>query len=167
MTVNGLYPARRRASVDRAMPVISAAFLSLIPASDNASRTFTATLAVVLFGVTIRAHYMTKWAGVNTPGQTPPYPRRSLPHTVVGMAATPHVSTRETAAVAATLRAERAARRLTQEQVASRAGISPRTLIRFEQDQRTINLAQMVAICDALGVDFTYFLDLVKSRMVT
>lgn len=68
-------------------------------------------------------------------------------------------------AVAAQLRSDRAAREITQAQLAENAGLAVNTIRRIENEERAITLDQLVAICDALGVSFTKFLDEAQSRM--
>lgn len=54
-------------------------------------------------------------------------------------------------AIAGELRAERARRRVTFDALATRSGISKRTLIRMLNGERAINMASLEAICEVLG----------------
>lgn len=76
-----------------------------------------------------------------------------------------HIPTRESAAAAATLRAERAAAKLSQVEMAERLGISERTYIRLEGDERALNLQHMVDASEAFGLDLVEFMRRVKSRL--
>jgi transcriptional regulator with XRE-family HTH domain len=57
------------------------------------------------------------------------------------------------AAVAAELRAERAARQLTVEQLAERSLIPKRTLLRLLNAERSINIEHLAAMAEALDTD--------------
>ncbi len=68
------------------------------------------------------------------------------------------------AAVAATLRAERAAAGLSQVQVADRTGIA-RTSYRFyEQGERNPDTVQLAQIAEAFGVKFSYLVGEIERR---
>lgn len=67
-------------------------------------------------------------------------------------------------AVAATLRAERAASGLTQKEVAGRARMPTITYTRYENAARRPTVIQVMAIADALGLTFTAFARKVDDR---
>lgn len=77
-----------------------------------------------------------------------------------------HTPTPESAALAATIRAERAARRLSQRAVANSAGMGERTYVRLENDERDMNLAQMVALARVFDLSLAEFMKRVQSRIV-
>ncbi|MDE1673738.1 helix-turn-helix domain-containing protein [Nocardia gipuzkoensis] len=64
-----------------------------------------------------------------------------------------------TAALAETLRAQRARRRLLQKDVAERAGISLTTIKRYESAETAPDVAQLMALCRALDISTQAFLD--------
>lgn len=68
-------------------------------------------------------------------------------------------------AIAEALRAERAASGLSQRELASRARISSPAYFRYERGDRSISVAQVVAICDVLGITFTQFARQVEERL--
>ena len=68
-------------------------------------------------------------------------------------------------AVAETIRAERAAARLSQAEVAERASMSRITYIRYERGERQPTLAQTIQIADALGVPFAEFVRRIEDRI--
>ncbi|MDR3068645.1 MAG: helix-turn-helix domain-containing protein [Cellulomonas sp.] len=71
-------------------------------------------------------------------------------------------------AVSATIRAERAARRLTQDEVVARTGIPKPTYLRYEHGQRLPDLAVLAAIAnDAFGVPLSVLVSLVAARAET
>lgn len=55
-------------------------------------------------------------------------------------------------AVAAQLRAERAAVQMTYQEVADRAGMEKMTVNRYMNGKRDIPMGKLAAICDAMGV---------------
>ncbi|MDU7361205.1 MAG: helix-turn-helix transcriptional regulator [Propionibacteriaceae bacterium] len=67
--------------------------------------------------------------------------------------------------VAATLRAERAARRLSQNEIAKRAGIPRPTFVRYESGERRINVAQAIATAEALGMTFPELAQRIDERL--
>ncbi|MDR0593713.1 MAG: helix-turn-helix transcriptional regulator [Bifidobacteriaceae bacterium] len=69
------------------------------------------------------------------------------------------------AAVAAELRAERAARQLTIRDVVSRSGLPEITVIRYLNDQRAIPVPALYAISQALGVEPGAMLDRAAIRV--
>lgn len=71
------------------------------------------------------------------------------------------------AAVAAQLRAERARRDWTQAELAGRAGLHYNTIHRIEKGQRGMSLAQLYAICGALGIDPGEFLDAAQAAAIS
>lgn len=68
-------------------------------------------------------------------------------------------------AVAETIRAERAAARLSQAELAERAGIPRITYIRYETGERKPNVVQVAQIADALGMRLSSFLQRVEDRV--
>ena len=70
-----------------------------------------------------------------------------------------------TAAVAETLRAERAAARMTQQALARRAGIPRATYRRYESGERAPNLAQLAQVAAALGMPLSVFAARVEGRV--
>lgn len=60
-------------------------------------------------------------------------------------------------AFAAQIRAERAAKGWTQDDLAKRAGIGAKTLLRIENGQTVGNVSQVADICQALGLTFVEF----------
>lgn len=62
------------------------------------------------------------------------------------------------------LRAERAASRMTQVQVARAAGISEASLIRYEQGTRSLPISTLYAIAEAVGFDPRRFMDEAQAR---
>lgn len=73
--------------------------------------------------------------------------------------------TPEAAAFAAQLRAERAARDMTQEQLADLTGIGRQTILRIEKGIRVMDTAQLGDICRALGITLTEFAIRAEQRM--
>jgi transcriptional regulator with XRE-family HTH domain len=63
------------------------------------------------------------------------------------------VVTKAQAGVVAAIESERAAQRLTQAELADRAGISVRALIRYLNLERDLRIPLVERIADALGVD--------------
>lgn len=68
-------------------------------------------------------------------------------------------------AVAETIRAERAAAKLSQAEVAKRAGIPRVTYIRYETGERRPSMTQVVQIARALGLTLSGFARLVEDRV--
>ena len=68
-------------------------------------------------------------------------------------------------AVSAQIRAERAAARLTQDEVAERAEMSKSTFIRLETGVRTPDVDQLDRIAGALGLTMTQIIERAESRM--
>lgn len=68
-------------------------------------------------------------------------------------------------AVAATIRAERAAAELTQSDMQDRAGIPKQTYIRIEKGQRVVDVTQLAHICAALGLTLEQFMARVGERL--
>lgn len=67
-------------------------------------------------------------------------------------------------AVAETIRAERAARKWSQAELAARAGIPRVTYIRYETGDRRPSLVQVAQIASALGLSLTAFSRRVEER---
>lgn len=61
---------------------------------------------------------------------------------------------REARIIADTIRAERAAKGLSQKELAEAIGISQQGLLRYEKGMRDITTADLMKIAAALGVDF-------------
>lgn len=70
----------------------------------------------------------------------------------------------ESQAVAAQLRAERAAAELTIDQLSDRSGIHKQTLMRYLKGTREIPLASFYAIADGLGVTADELLERAQRR---
>lgn len=68
------------------------------------------------------------------------------------------------AALAETLRAERAAAKLTQVELAAKAGIPRVTYNRYETGERRPNVVQVAQIADGLGMKLSTFLGRVEAR---
>ena len=68
-------------------------------------------------------------------------------------------------AIAETIRAERAATRLSQAEVARRADMTRITYIRYERGERQPSFAQVIQIADALGVPLEVFVRRVEDRL--
>lgn len=73
--------------------------------------------------------------------------------------------TPEAAAFAAQMRAERAVAGMSQDELASRTGISKSTILRLESGARVMDTAQLGAICRALGISLTTFATRAEERM--
>lgn len=67
-------------------------------------------------------------------------------------------------AFAAELRAARARRGYTQQELADRAGLSRVTVARLETSQRDVLMAQLLALCNALNVNAGEFLNAVQRQ---
>lgn len=62
------------------------------------------------------------------------------------------------------IRVARARRRLSQEELGARAGLSQSTINRLEAGKRTVDVLQLIAICKALGIDAGDLLDTAQSQ---
>lgn len=82
----------------------------------------------------------------------------------MGMGANSQPRNLTSEAFAATLRAERAARGLTQRDVWTRAGIPSSTYHRLESGERVMNTAQLGDITRALGMTLTDFVTRAAAR---
>ena len=69
------------------------------------------------------------------------------------------------AAVAATIRAERAAAQLSQNELASRAGIPRPTYLRYERGDRNIPVVTAIQLAEALGMTFGEFARRIEDRL--
>ena len=69
------------------------------------------------------------------------------------------------AALAATLRAERAAKRMTIDQLADRSGIPKRTLIRLINAERSLNIEHAVSLAEALDLPIEILIERAKARL--
>ena len=72
---------------------------------------------------------------------------------------------RETLAISQTLRAERAARALTQKGLAEAAGIPEQTYIRYETGAREIPALQLMRVAEALDISFSTFARRIQERL--
>jgi transcriptional regulator with XRE-family HTH domain len=70
----------------------------------------------------------------------------------------------EDRAVAAQLRAERARVDITQVQLAERSGLAINTVRRIENEERTMSLPQLFALCRALDVEPGRFIDAAQTE---
>lgn len=70
-------------------------------------------------------------------------------------------------AIAATIRAERAAANLTKDDVLKRAGISRQTYYKLESGERVLDVSQFDAICKAIGVSMALILERAQQRLDT
>lgn len=77
----------------------------------------------------------------------------------------PHRLSEEDLAVAAQLRAERARADLTQAELASRAELAINTVRRIENEERTMSLPQLFALCRVLGIEPGRFIDAAQASM--
>lgn len=77
----------------------------------------------------------------------------------------PDERARQSRIIAETLRAERAAKGLTQKGLAEQAGIPEQTYIRYEKGTRDIPAVLLVRIADALGVPFSIFARRLQERL--
>ena len=68
------------------------------------------------------------------------------------------------AAVAAQVRAERAAAQWTREELAAASGVMKQTLMRIETGQRVADVSQVGRICAALGLPLAEFFRRVEGR---
>ena len=71
---------------------------------------------------------------------------------------------RWSAAIAETIRAERAARKLSQAELAQKAGIPRVTYIRYETGERRPNVVQVAQIAEALGMPLSTFARRIEDR---
>lgn len=67
-------------------------------------------------------------------------------------------------AVSETIRAERAARRLSQAELARKAGIPRATYVRYETGERTPNMAVGFRIAQAMGIPLDVFSRRIEER---
>lgn len=70
-----------------------------------------------------------------------------------------------TSAVAAQIRAERAAAGLTQRQVMDRSGLPKSTYLRMESGERVADVGQLAAFCSAVGVPLSVLLARAEDRL--
>lgn len=123
--------------------------------------------------MSIREHYVPKWTHVKY--IKPPiwrngyrYGYKGCPKrvTLVGMVID---NVREqsdfSGAVAAQVRAERAAHEMTQVDLAEASGIARSTLVRIEKGTRVADATQLHRIMTALGVSMTEFFQRVEERL--
>lgn len=68
-------------------------------------------------------------------------------------------------AVSATLRAERAAARLTQTELAERSGLGYQTVMRLEKGERSPSVAQLAALCSVLGLSMSELVERAEQRL--
>ena len=68
------------------------------------------------------------------------------------------------AAIAATLRAERAAAGLSQVELSKRSGLGYQTVMRLEKGERSPSIAQLVAICSVLGLSMSQLVERAEER---
>lgn len=68
-------------------------------------------------------------------------------------------------AVARTVRAERAAARMTQAQMIEATGLSRSTLVRIESGAHVADTTEVAKICGALGLGLAEFFHRVESRL--
>lgn len=80
-------------------------------------------------------------------------PRRVMPRTELSVA------------VSTTIRAERAAQKLTQEEVWTRAEMPRATFIRIESGEREPNLTQTAALASALGMTVSELVHRAEQRL--
>lgn len=71
----------------------------------------------------------------------------------------------ETRIVAETIRAERAAKGMTQRALAERAGIPLQTYLRYEKGTRDIPAIQLIRVAAALGVPLSVFARRLQDRL--
>lgn len=70
-----------------------------------------------------------------------------------------------TAAVAATVRAERAARGWTQDELVQRSGLSKSTIRRTESNDRVADISQIAKLADSFGVSLPEFFRMAEERL--
>lgn len=68
-------------------------------------------------------------------------------------------------AVAATLRAERAAADLSQRQVAEASGLSPQTVMRLERAERSPTVVQLVVLASVFGLSASELMRRAEQRL--
>lgn len=68
-------------------------------------------------------------------------------------------------AVAATLRAERAAAQLTQQELADRSGLGYQTVMRLEKGERSPNVGQLAALCAVFGMSMSDLVERAEQRL--
>jgi len=68
-------------------------------------------------------------------------------------------------AVAATIRAERAAAQLTQQDLAKRSGLGYQTVMRLEKGERSPNVVQMAALCSVFGIPMSELVERAERRL--
>jgi transcriptional regulator with XRE-family HTH domain len=83
----------------------------------------------------------------------------------VPMSAAPATLSPLEEAIAAVLRAERAAARVDLDALATATGISKRSLIRYLAGERPMSVKQINLIADALGLDFRTVFDRAEERL--
>lgn len=67
-------------------------------------------------------------------------------------------------AVGDEIRAARARRHLSQDELANASGLSHSTIVRLEAGKRTVDIIQLLSICKVLRVDAGKLLDLAQNR---
>ena len=87
-----------------------------------------------------------------------PYPLRGGLVILVGMDAL-------TTAVAAALRAERAASQLTQKEVAAKSRLGYQTVMRLEKGERSPNVEQLAALCSVYGLTISELIERAEGRL--
>ena len=70
-----------------------------------------------------------------------------------------------TAAIAATLRAERAAAQLTQHQLADKSGLGYQTVMRLEKCERSPSVGQLAALCSVFGIPMSELVERAERRI--
>lgn len=68
-------------------------------------------------------------------------------------------------AIAAELRAERAAMKITFDDVAERSGLSKRTVLRLFNAERAVTMAYLEAVCEAMGVQMSHITERAEARL--
>lgn len=68
-------------------------------------------------------------------------------------------------AVAAALRAERAAAQLTQHELAQRSGLGYQTVMRLEKGERSPNVSQLAALCAVFGLSMSELVERAEERL--
>ena len=157
---------RRRDSVVRGMPVREAASRWLTPAALRAAFTASAS-ALGNWGVSMWSTLVPKWEHVKWANEYQcGYRKCPWWITLVGMV---NDNARERSAfsdaVAAQVRAERAARQMTQAALVEASGIPRSTLIRIESGARVADSTQLHRLTLALGLSLSEFFERVESRL--
>lgn len=162
-------PPNRRERVDVGIPVASAAERSEMPAEASEPEITEARARDSASGVVVRSMWDTlrpKW------DIDKPYPWRVVSHmrvflvllgTLIGM--DPHERSALSEALTKTLRAERAAKGWTQDEMVERSGIPKTTYRRLEVGSRVADVTQIGRICRALGITFSDFSQRVERRL--